>query len=169
MRPADTHFVKLFKREPADDNTHNYELDEVLQTAAQGRRLAIYDRATNLYAYWYLQLRGDEEVARARRYSKPLSLVSLWASKPETIAALAAHLNERLRDTDLAGYLNNGHFVIILAETAMDGANIVLERAAEAFGDAIEAAAVTYPADGESFDELLERAKARATEQREAA
>ena len=158
--------MKLFKREPVDDNTHNYELEEVLQTAAQGRRLAIYDRATNLYAYWYLQLRGDEEVARARRYSKPLSLVSVWATEPDTITAVAAHLNERLRDTDLAGYLNNGHFVIILAETAMDGAAIVLERAAAQFGDAVEAAAVTYPADGETFDELLERAKSRASEQK---
>jgi len=145
------------------EDPREYDLEEVLQSAAAGRRLVIYDRATNLHAYWYLQLRGDEEIARARRYGKPLSIVSLWAPTPDTIARLAAHLQEHLRDTDLAGYLNNGHFVVILTETAADGANIVLWRALEAFGTEIDAAVVGYPADGDCFDALLEAAKARAS------
>lgn len=153
-------FGKLRRREP--EGMHDYDLDEVLQVAAQGRRLAIYDRATRLYAYWYLQLRGDEEVARARRYGKPLSLISLWAGSPELIERLSAYLHEQLRDTDLAGYLNNGHFVIVLCETAHDGARIVLDRALGAFGSEVEFACVTYPEDGDSFDALLESAKARA-------
>ena len=153
-------FSKLRKREP--EGAHDYDLDEVLQIAAQGRRLAIYDRATKLYAYWYLQLRGDEEVARARRYGKPLSLISLWAASPELIEELAAYLHEHLRDTDLAGYLNNGHFVVLLCETPHEGARIVLDRTLEAFGGRVESACVTYPNDADSFDALLETAKARA-------
>ena len=153
------------RRKPEDP--HEYDLEEVLRSAAAGRRLAIYDRATNLHAYWYLQLRGDEEIARARRYGKPLSVVSLWAPTPDTIAPLAAHLNEQLRDTDLAGYLNNGHFVVILTETAVDGANIVLWRTLKAFGAEIEAAVVGFPVDGDSFDALLEAAKARVFQRRD--
>lgn len=154
-------FGKLRRQEPRD--THDYDLDEVLQVAAQGRRLAIYDRATKLYAYWYLQLRGDEEVARARRYGKALSLVSVWAARPDRIERVAAFLHEHLRDTDLAGYLNNGHFVIVLCETPHEGAQVVLDRTVEAFGADIQAACVTYPEDGDSFDALLEAAKARAS------
>jgi len=149
------------KRRDESEGNHEYDLEEVLQIAAQGRRLAIYDRATNLYAYWYLQLRGDEEVSRARRYSKPLSFISLWAVAPQHIERLAAYLQEHLRDTDLAGYLNNGHFVVVLCETPKEGARIVLDRAFDAFGADIEAAIVSYPDDGESFDALLETAKAR--------
>jgi GGDEF domain-containing protein len=151
------------KRRKEPEGLHEYDLDEVLKVAAQGRRLAIYDRGTNLYAYWYLQLRGDEENARARRYGKPLSFITLWAATPALIERLAAHLHEHLRDTDLAGYLNNGHFVVVLCETPRDGARIVLDRALESFGGEVDGACVAYPDDGESFDTLLEAAKARAS------
>jgi GGDEF domain-containing protein len=148
--------------EPQD--THDYDLDDVLQAAAAGRRLVIFDRATGLYAYWYLQLRGDEEIARARRYQKQLSIVSLWAPTPDAISQLATHLHDHLRDTDLAGYLNNGHFVVLLTETGPEGASIVLWRALKVFGAGIDAAVVSYPDDGDSFDMLLEAAKARASQ-----
>ncbi|HYM15605.1 MAG TPA: hypothetical protein VEZ14_08595, partial [Dehalococcoidia bacterium] len=71
---------------------------------------------------------------------------------------------EHLRDTDLAGYLNNGHFVVILTETGVEGASIVLWRALEVFASELDAAVVGYPADGDCFDALLEAAKARASQ-----
>ena len=152
--------MKLFQRAPQE--RHDYELEEVLEVAAAGRRLVIYDGATGLIAFWYLQLRAGEEIARARRYGKPLSLVSAWASTKDGIDALAAYFRDGLRDTDLAGYLNNGHFVLLLPETGTVGAAIVEDRIRSAFGDTIQIAAVAYPDDGESFEDLLERAKALA-------
>lgn len=140
----------------------SYELEEVKEIAAQGRKLAIYDRGTGLYAYWYLQLRADEEILRAARYQKPLSCVSVWATTPDAIARVRDGLKgELLRGNDLAGYLNNGHFVILLPETPEQGADIVLDRLRTALGDQISGARVSFPADGKSFDELLECAKAK--------
>jgi PleD family two-component response regulator len=139
----------------------SYELDAVMEMASEGRRLAIYDRGTKLYAYWYLDLRAAEEVARARRYSKPLSLISLWVPTPELVASLAEHLVSALRSTDLAGYFNNGHFVLLLCDTGRDGESFVLDRLLEGF-PAASGGLVTFPDDGETFDELLEVAKARA-------
>ena len=104
----------------------SYDLAEVQAIAAQGRRLAIYDRATGLYAYWYLELRAEEELARAQRFNKQAVLLSIWASTPDDIERTAAHLKSGLRTYDLAGYLNNGHFLVILNETDRDGAQIVL-------------------------------------------
>ena len=143
-------------------STASYELAAVQQMAAEGRKLAIYDRATGLYAYWYLQLRADEEISRSARYEKPLSCVDIWAETPDAIEGVRAALKgELLRDNDLAGYLNNGHFVILLPETAAAGADIVLDRMRTRFGSEISGARVSFPADGKSFDALLERAKAQ--------
>lgn len=160
--------MKLFgRKEP--ESPHDYDLDEVMQTAQMGRKLAIYDRGTGLYAYWYLQLRGDEEISRARRYQKPLSLLSIWAPTQDLVSVLAEHLREHRRDTDLAGYLNGGHFVMILCETADEGADIVGRRLRDTLGAELEVALVTFPDDGETFDDLLERAKARGAAKRPAA
>ena len=143
-------------------STASYELAAVQQMAAEGRKLAIYDRATGLYAYWYLQLRADEEISRSARYEKPLSCVSIWAETPDAIERVRAALKGGLlRDNDLAGYLNNGHFVILLPETAVAGADIVLDRMRTRFGSEISGVRVSFPADGASFDALLECAKSR--------
>jgi PleD family two-component response regulator len=137
----------------------SYVLDEVKQMAEQGRRLAIYDRATGLYAYWYLQLRGDEEASRAERYGKPLSCISLWAADAEAVPEVANILKTSLRDHDLAGYLNNGHFVLLLLETGPEGASVVLARLRRLLGDRATAHAASFPDGGTTFDALLESAK----------
>jgi GGDEF domain-containing protein len=153
--------MKLFGKK-RDEDTHDYELNEVLEIAAQGRRLAIYDRATKLYAYWYLQLRGDEEIARAKRYKKTVCVLSIWAETPPLIDALSRELRDGLREHDLAAYLNNGHFVVLLSETDARGALIVIDRIAKKIGAGISASVAAYPDDGQNFDELLESAKSRA-------
>jgi len=144
------------------DERHDYDLAEVQAIAAQGRRLVIYDRATGLYAYWYLELRAEEELARSRRFNKPAVLLSLWASTPDAIDATARHLKSGLRTYDLAGYLNNGHFLVILNETNREGASIVLERVREAVGPDVDAGLACFPEDGDSFDALLTHAKTSA-------
>jgi GGDEF domain-containing protein len=155
----------LGRKPPAGDATDaadsaSYLLEEVQQMAEQGRRLAIYDRGTGLYAYWYLQLRGDEEASRAARYGKPLSCVSLWAEDRDAVPDIAKILKTSLRDHDLAGYLNNGHFVLLLLETGPEGAAVVLARLRRLLGDRATAHVASYPKDGETFDQLLETAKA---------
>ena len=144
------------------DDAASYDLAEVQAIAAQGRRLAIYDRATGLYAYWYLELRAEEELARAQRFNKQAVLLSIWATTPDDIERTAAHLKEGLRTYDLAGYLNNGHFLVILNETDREGAQIVLDRVRDTAGDNVGAGLACFPEDGTSFDALLARAKSAA-------
>ena len=167
MPSIGTIFRAMFHRQPASNrdmtvSSAAYELDEVRQMANEGRKLAIYDRGTGLYAYWYLQLRADEEILRAARYQKQLSCLSVWATTPDAITRVTAGLKgDLLRGNDLAGYLNNGHFVILLPETPEHGAQIVLDRLRSGLGDLISGVLVSFPTDGKTFDELLECAKAK--------
>lgn len=147
----------------------SYDLAEIQAIAAQGRRLVIYDRATGLYAYWYLELRAEEELARAQRFSKQAVLLSLWAPTPDEIDATALHLKSHLRAYDLAAYLNNGHFLVILNETNREGAQIVLDRIREAVGDGVGAGLSCFPEDGATFEVLFARAKASAEDSAAAA
>lgn len=139
----------------------DYDLAEIQKLAQQGRRLAIYDRSTGLYAYWYLELRADEELSRAARFQKRLALMSIWADSPEAIAEAGEHLKNGLRDYDLAAYLNNGHFVALLTETEGHGARIVLERVRLSCGGRLSAGVALFPDDGATFEALLEVAKHR--------
>ena len=152
--------LNRFRRDKPE--RHDYELDQVLEIASEGRKLAIYDRATGLYAYWYLQLRAEEEIARMRRSQKPLTCLSLWAPTAEASAALAIHLRDHLRPYDIAAYLNNGHYVVLLLETNGSGALKVMTRIAEEVSPEISGSVAIYPDDGATFDVLLESAKARA-------
>jgi GGDEF domain-containing protein len=149
-----------FLKHRDDEGRNDYDLAEVQAIAAQGRRLAIYDPATGLFAYWYLQLRAAEELSRGKRHRRGLICLSLWAPTPPAIDELCSALKTGLRDHDLAAYLNNGHFVALLTETDYAGASLVMERLFASCPGASGGIA-SYPDDGESFDELLEAAKAR--------
>jgi GGDEF domain-containing protein len=144
-----------------DGGIHDYDLREVQEIANKGRRLAIYDRATGLYAYWYLQLRAAEEISRSQRHHRGVFCISIWTSAAqESVDAMRDRLKSGLRDHDLAAYLNNGHFVALLTETDAAGAHIVLSRLLAA-AEGVTGGLASYPEDGETFEELLESAKAR--------
>lgn len=156
--------MKLFKRQArVGAERHDYDLAEVKEVAEQARRLAIYDRATQLYAYWYLQLRAGEEISRAQRHGKRVTVCSIWAPAEPLINAVCARLRTGLRDHDLAAYLNNGHFVVLLTDTDTTGTRIVLKRLLDDL-DGVTAGFASSHADGKTFDELLEHAKAVATQ-----
>jgi GGDEF domain-containing protein len=144
-----------------DGGIYDYDLREVQEIANQGRRLAIYDRATGLYAYWYLQLRAAEEISRSERHQRGVFCASIWAPAPESIDAMRDRLKAGLRDHDLAAYLNNGHFVALLTETNAAGASIVLARLLVGAEAGVTGGLASYPDDGTTFEELLEAAKAR--------
>ncbi len=155
--------MKLLRRSSAEPPKHDYDLDEVKEIANQGRRLAIFDRATGLYAYWYLQLRADEEVSRSKRHGKAVICVSFWAPTQPMIDELCKRLQTGLRDHDLAAYLANGHFVALLTETHAEGAELVVRRTLAGLDADVTAGMARYPNDGATFDELLEFAKTQAS------
>ena len=132
-----------------------------------GERLAIYDRETGLFAYWYFSLRLEEEVSRCARYGQTFSLLLLDARtgrwSPEDESALFQHMSVSLRNCDLVAHLGNLRFIVLLANTDATGALVVREHltANERLGD-LTVGFASFPGDGESSEALLTAAGASA-------
>ena len=102
------------------------------------------DTVTGLYSRWYFYERLYAEVARARRYREPLSLVMAELDGEEqrgtvartgvrdaVLAAMAGLLQRSLRDkVDVACRLGGGRFALLLPNTppAPGAAGLVAER-----------------------------------------
>jgi hypothetical protein len=149
---------RLFRRRRGASNA---AFRQALGRAAEGRRAAIYERGTGLYAYWYLQLRVEEEIVRAERGGGQLACISLHIEGDGRIDALAPGVRDALRLYDMAAGFDDGHVVIVLLDTGDVGVQVVLGRVALALGDVI-AGVARYPDDGRTFEELLEAARSGA-------
>ena len=131
-----------------------------------GRKLAIYERDTGLFAHWYLELRGNEEADRAKRYARPLSVLVIEPARAAageewaTQQALCNWLARELRQSDIAGYLGNGRCVIIMPEA--DGAAVghVIRRLKNE-GYAADIGLAVHPTDGDTYDVLYRTAAAQ--------
>lgn len=139
-------------------------VDEAVQLADRGRKLAIYERGTGAFAYWYVLMRWTEESSRAVRYGRTLTLALV---EPEAegdasrlTTALAAWLQEHLRVSDIVGYLGYARFVVVMPETDQMGARIVMDRLLQdvAGGDV---GVVSFPEDGLDFEQLCTEASRR--------
>lgn len=132
-----------------------------------GQRLAIYDRETGLFAYWYFSLRLEEEVARCARYGQTFSLLLLeaqtgrWASDDES--ALFQHMSESFRNCDLVAHLGNLRFIVMLTNTDAQGALVVREHlTADEQLSTFTVGLASFPVDGDSSEALLSAAGASA-------
>jgi signal transduction histidine kinase/PleD family two-component response regulator len=74
--------------------------------------------------------RLEQEVARSRRYRRPLSVVSLVPrSLPgDRVRAVAAFVRQSLRLPDVVGHLGDGVFGVILTECDPERARVVFQR-----------------------------------------
>lgn len=130
-----------------------------------GERLAIYDRETGLYAYWYFSLRLEEEMERARRYSQPLALILIESTAgrlaPDDEEHLFSALIETFRTSDIVAHLGNLRFVALLTNTNASGASVAVQRLGRAIAphDA-HIGMSAYPSDGDEWESLLRRAGA---------
>lgn len=144
-------------------------VDRLVEQAQAGRKLAIYDRDTGLFAHWYLVLRGQEECARAARYERSLSLLIIepclakqgaeWQIKGE----LGRWIQTELRATDIAGYLGNSRYAIIAPEADGEAVEKLVERLHGRIRDT-DIGISAFPADGATFQELWRRAADRLAE-----
>jgi len=146
------------------------------------RRLAITDELTGLHNYRYLQQRLDEEVERARRYRKDLSLLMIDADDFKrfndahghlagdvALAELARVLVATTREVDVVARYGGEEFSIVLPETDAAGAFVVAEKVREAVADhefpdaegvrnqhiTVSIGLATYPTHAEDKDSLL--------------
>jgi diguanylate cyclase (GGDEF)-like protein/PAS domain S-box-containing protein len=101
----------------------------------QIHKLAIVDPLTGLYNRRYFFERADYEFRRSRRYGNSMALLMLdmdffkrvndrfgHPAGDQTLAALAQHLQNSMRNTDLLARYGGEEFVILLPETNQENA-----------------------------------------------
>ena len=98
----------------------------------------ISDDITGAYTYGYLQERLKEEFSRARRYKRPLTVLSLDIAdfqtfsnkvKQDVLTVLSLVLKNKLRDVDLLFHGGDpGRYVIILPDTPLESSLVPKQR-----------------------------------------
>ena len=118
-----------------------------------------------------------QELVRARRYKRPLSIALLapddWPSVErehgeeqarETLKTAAVVLKERLREVDSFARRQESQFLAVLPETSGDGAQTVAERLCQALTSRtalqFRCGIAEFPSDAASKEELLAEAEA---------
>ncbi|MGA1843525.1 MAG: GGDEF domain-containing protein [bacterium] len=140
------------------------------------------DDVTLLYNNRYLNIRLDEEMKRAKRYTQFLSIVLISVdslteeikksgleSVAEKLRRFGDFIRANLRDTDILSQLKPGVLALILPETNLDGASSLSERLKEqiilAYSNfdsanpnqekALSIGIASYPTDARMIEELL--------------
>lgn len=132
--------------------------------ADAGRKLAIYERETGLLAHWYIALRCKEECYQADRYQRPLTLLLVEPTRESDAwvvqGQLADWLRRNLRTSDIAGYLGNGRYVVLMPETDLSqAARLALRLCGEV--EHAEAGLSSCPEGGDNLKQLSAAASCR--------
>lgn len=120
----------------------------VVQMQQDLRRLATTDGLTGALNRRSFFERGGEEVMRAKRYGRALSLLMIdidhfkaindthgHPAGDEAIRSLVRSIRTVVRQTDVVGRLGGEEFGLLLPETPLDGAVLVGERLRAALAD----------------------------------
>lgn len=145
---------------------HAPVIGRLFAQAQAGRRLAIYDRDSGLFAHWYMSLRGQEECARAARYDRKLGLLMIeprtataaeeWALKSE----IGRWMQTELRATDIPGYLGNSRYVVLAPEADAMAIERLIGRLRERI-PTVDTGSSAFPDDGVTFQQLWRSATMR--------
>ncbi|HEY5506787.1 MAG TPA: GGDEF domain-containing protein [Coriobacteriia bacterium] len=109
------------------------------------KRMAITDELTGLNNYRFMLQRLDDEIERARRFGRNLSLLMLDADDfklhndthghvagDAALSELAVAMQHAVRDIDVVCRYGGEEFAILLPETDADGAFVAAEKVREA-------------------------------------
>jgi diguanylate cyclase (GGDEF)-like protein len=124
------------------DITEREQMEQELRRATESLRfLANTDSLTDLANRRHFEERLHEEVERAHRYERPLSLILLdldhfktvndtWGhpAGDRVLRATAGVLKSVLREMDLAGRLGGEELAVLLPETDEEGAQALADR-----------------------------------------
>ena len=120
---------------------NNQQLSASVQRGRLLEREAITDALTGLYNRRWLEERLPRLVARYQRAERPLSLLMLdidhfkrvndelgHAAGDRVLALVAQTVSAQVRPTDVAARYGGEEMVVVLPETAIEGARIAAER-----------------------------------------
>jgi GGDEF domain-containing protein len=162
IAPAILALVAIPVERRGHSSTHDTVVQKMVEQTEAGRKSVIYDRDTGLFAHWYVRLRGEEECGRAARYKRPLTLLAIEPAPEvddwEVYGNVALWLRQHMRTVDIAGYLGNSRFVVIMSETAVDAAENAAARLRSEFGN-VRIAISSFPEDGATFELLYAAAR----------
>ncbi len=164
------------------------ELAQLTATAlanAQAYEMAIFDEPTGLLAPRYYHLRLREEMRRAIRHHKALSLLLAQLEGgpdgvgEERLRECAGRMRDLIRaDLDIPARYAESEFAVILPDTALEGAKVLAGRIRESLsgsggnggaGLTVSVGIASYPEHADTVEELCacaERALSEAADQR---
>lgn len=172
-RPVLDELESLYARE--QDRTR--ELEALVR---QLQELAITDYLTGLYSHRYFHDRLEEELVRAQRYRRPLSLLVIdiddfklvnerfgFTAGDEVLREMAVRMRRHCRSIDIPCRTGGEEFAIILPETYSTAGGHVAERIRKAIESqpfdiagrvTCSIGVVGYPSDATGRDDLLTKA-----------
>jgi len=107
------------------------QVDPEVANSSGGQRLDLCDSATGVYSGTYFRHRLQQEIARAHRYQRPLTLIALrsrLSAHDEVAARLADALGRACRNVDLVARLEPDLFCVLLPETTVAKSHAVATR-----------------------------------------
>ena len=143
--------------------------------------LAMTDRLTGLWNHAELHQRLREEIARAQRHGRPMSLLFADLDNfkafndthghrmgDELLRQVAARLRATVRRTDFAARYGGDEFAVILPETTINGASVACDNLRRAIGEepfrigsqrvsmTVSGGLAAYPEGGATAEELID-------------
>jgi diguanylate cyclase (GGDEF)-like protein len=149
---------------------------------AQLWEMAVNDSLTGLHVRRYFMTKLQDEIIRTERYKKTLSIIMADLDKFKTVNDTYGHtagdrvlksvglfLRESIRDVDSIARFGGEEFVMFLPETSKEAAYTLADRLRLGVSEidmgnlpaiTISLGISTFPEDGKSLNELLDRADA---------
>jgi diguanylate cyclase (GGDEF)-like protein len=144
--------------------------------------MAVTDSLTGLYVRRYFMVKLQEEIHRAERYNKPLSIVMVDLDRFKKINDTYGHdagdralktisqfFQRNIRDVDAIGRYGGEEFVMLIPDADKEAAFCLAERLRKELAKVkledlppitISLGIATYPSDGTDIEELIKKADA---------
>ena len=157
--------LSIFARHVADDRVSLAQATGEALWRARTNMPSIHDEESGLYVDWFLGLRIEEEIERAKRYDRTFAVLRLRteggreAAQGVTKDWLNDKIRSVLRQADLAALLKDGSVGIVLPNTKRPGAEKVQRRLAKALASVGGQVGIAcFAEDGEDPAQLLSAA-----------
>jgi|FLYL01.1.fsa_nt_gi GGDEF domain-containing protein len=169
--------VSFVARKASDERVSLAQAAEQGFWRARTQLVSIHHDTAGFYTDWYLRLRLEEELDRAKRYDLSLSLLAINPTgihqDTDLITAadwLGDRLRRQLRKSDLPAVLRDGRVAVLLPNTSSRSARTLRNRLRKELQEIdAEIGLAGYPEDGQDAETLLAAAVSDSEAKRTAA